>query len=188
MPNILRKYYHRNFLYILIAIILLILSFWVGTAYGTTPQKVRVRPEMIIKRPEFKPSVIVTTTTLPPVVKAKVAVIPDDSSPIKVVEIQIPVADWVAQCHAWASEAGIELPPSAIKLLDRESDCNPTIKNPNSSAGGIPQALPYTKMGCPLEYTDAAAICQLQWFHGYVMQRYGSWDNALAHSSNYGWY
>ncbi len=104
------------------------------------------------------------------------------------IEAQTISADWVAQCHAWAKLAGIDLPPSAITLLDRESDCNPTVRNPNSSAGGIPQALPWTKMGCPLEYSDEAAVCQLKWMHGYVMGRYGGWDQALAHSHRVGWY
>jgi hypothetical protein len=104
------------------------------------------------------------------------------------IEAQTISADWVAQCHAWAKLAGIDLPASAITLLDRESDCNPTVRNPNSSAGGIPQALPWTKMGCVLEYTDEAAVCQLKWMHGYVFGRYGGWDQALAHSHRVGWY
>lgn len=96
------------------------------------------------------------------------------------------VGDWVAQCHAWAKEAGIVLNDSAIKLLERESHCSPTVMNPTSSAGGIPQALPWTKMGC--ELSVAGAPCQLKWFQGYVMGRYGSYEAALAHSYSVGWY
>ncbi len=94
--------------------------------------------------------------------------------------------DWVAQCHAWASMAGITLDNSAIKLLERESHCSPVSRNPTSSAGGIPQALPWTKMGCPLSVEGAP--CQLKWFQGYVLGRYGSYVNALGHSLSKGWY
>lgn len=94
--------------------------------------------------------------------------------------------NWVGQCNAWAAQAGITLDDSAIKLLERESHCNPLARNPSSSAGGIPQALPYTKMGCQLSIEDAP--CQLKWFYNYTINRYGSFANALAHSYSVGWY
>lgn len=94
--------------------------------------------------------------------------------------------DWVTQCRVWASQAGITLDDSAIKLLERESHCSPTVCNPNGVACGIPQALPWTKMGC--ELSAAGAPCQLRWFQNYVFGRYGSFANALAHSYAYGWY
>lgn len=93
---------------------------------------------------------------------------------------------WVEKCHAWAAQAGISLDSSAIKLLERESHCNPLARNPGSSAGGIPQALPWTKMGCPL--SEAGAPCQLKWFQSYVLGRYGSYSAALSHSYSVGWY
>lgn len=124
-----------------------------------------------------------TTTTVPPT-RRKVQETPE-VAPVSIEPLE---GDWVAQCKVWAEMAGIDLPASAITLLDRESDCNPTVRNPNSSAGGIAQALPWTKMGCPLEYSDEAAVCQLKWMHGYVMGRYSSWDQALAHSHRVGWY
>ena len=92
--------------------------------------------------------------------------------------IQAPTGDWVAQCHAWASEAGIVLTDSAIKLIDVESDCNPTIWNKaGSGAGGIPQALPASKMGCTMNYDSISAVCQLRWMNNYV-NRWGGWDGA----------
>lgn len=99
-----------------------------------------------------------------------------------------PTGDWVARCHAWAAQAGTPLNSAAIKLLERESKCDPTARNPYSSAGGIPQALPWTKMGCELSYSDSAAICQLRWFKSYVDNRYGSYEAALAHSYAHNWY
>ena len=95
-------------------------------------------------------------------------------------------ADWVEQCHVWANQAGITLNSAAIKLLERESHCNPLARNPTSSAGGIPQALPWTKMGCPL--SNEGAPCQLRWFNRYVIDRYGSYESALAHSYAVSWY
>jgi len=92
---------------------------------------------------------------------------------------------WVAQCHAWAAQAGISLNASAIKLLERESHCSPTAWNP-SGAGGIPQALPFSKTGCVLSVSGA--VCQLRWMWQYVQGRYGSWEAALSHSLRYSWY
>ena len=124
-----------------------------------------------------------TTTTVPPT-RRKVQETPE-VAPVSIEPLE---GDWVAQCKVWAEMAGIDLPASAITLLDRESDCNPTVRNPNSSAGGIAQALPWTKMGCGLSWSDEDAVCQLKWMHGYVMGRYSSWENALAHSHRVGWY
>lgn len=96
--------------------------------------------------------------------------------------------DWVAQCHAWAAMAGISLPPAAINLIQRESECSPTVCNPNGIACGIAQALPWTKMGCALAHTDSAAICQLKWMQSYVFGRYGSWDAAWSFWLKNAWY
>lgn len=95
---------------------------------------------------------------------------------------------WVDRCHAWAAQAGMSLNQSAIKLLERESKCSPTAWNASSGAGGIPQALPFSKTGCKLEMSDSAAVCQLQWFRSYVVNRYGSYEAALAHSYANNWY
>lgn len=97
-----------------------------------------------------------------------------------------PSGDWVTNCHTWAAQAGITLNTAAIKLLERESHCNPRAWNASSGAGGIPQALPFSKTGC--ELSEAGAPCQLRWFQGYVMARYGSYEAALAHSYSHGWY
>lgn len=119
-------------------------------------------------------------------------ILTDGSCKDKVVAAPRPVVtvsgSWVDQCHAWAAMAGISLNSYAIKLLERESKCNPTAYN-KSGAGGIPQALPYTKMGCgALVYSDTTAICQLRWFQSYVFSRYGSYQAALAHSYKFNWY
>lgn len=121
-----------------------------------------------------------STTTLPPVKKKQPLPAPIETPR----QVAAPQGDWVAQCHAWAAQAGIELPPAAITLIDRESDCGPTAQNPTSSACGIAQNI----RGCNSPGYGYDPIAQLKWMHGYVMGRYGSWENALAHSLSKNWY
>jgi len=100
-----------------------------------------------------------------------------------------PQSDWVKQCNLWMDQAGVALGSdraNALYVIDHESDCNPSARNPSSSAGGIPQALPYTKMGCPMD--ASGAICQLQWMQGYVTARYGGWAGAVTFKKAHGWY
>lgn len=103
--------------------------------------------------------------------------------------------NWVAQCHAWASQAGIAIPEAGIELIDRESDCDPCVVNGGvpwvirdcgyngEKAYGIPQALPSYKTGC-----GSDPVCQVVWMHDYVFERYGGWEQALAHSYANNWY
>lgn len=63
-----------------------------------------------------------------------------------------------------------------------ESGCNASAINPSSGAGGVGQALPFSKTGCSLG--DYA--CQNIWFTGYANSTYGGWAGAysfwIAHS------
>lgn len=86
-------------------------------------------------------------------------------------------------CASWMKEAGITNPTAQI-LIGRESGCNPGAINPSSGACGIPQALPCSKMNCSL----SDPVCQLRWMENYVMNRYGSWENAKAHHDANNWY
>lgn len=100
-----------------------------------------------------------------------------------------PSGDWVTRCKRWAEMAGVPLNSWAIELIGRESSCNPTVWNyGGSGAGGIPQALPASKMGCGMTWADADAICQLRWMENYVFARYGSWQNAVAFHDRMNWY
>ena len=68
-------------------------------------------------------------------------------------------------------------------LVQKESGWNPNARNA-SGACGLAQALPCNKVpGNPLD-----PINSLNWMHGYVMGRYGSWEKAVAHSKSRGWY
>lgn len=59
-------------------------------------------------------------------------------------------------------------------IISKESGWNPLARNASSGAGGLPQALPYSKTGCA--WGDA--VCQLKWANGYAIGRYGSWARA----------
>lgn len=68
-------------------------------------------------------------------------------------------------------------------LFKAESAYDPTVIN-YAGAGGLCQSLPYTKMGCPLEQTEEAMTCQVNWCTQYSVSRYGSplkaWNFWLA--------
>ena len=69
-------------------------------------------------------------------------------------------------------------------LVQKESGWNPNARNRSSGACGLAQALPCSKVpGNPHDPVDS-----LNWMHGYVMRRYGSWANAVQHSKTKGWY
>jgi len=61
-------------------------------------------------------------------------------------------------------------------IYAKESGNNPGAINASSGACGLGQALPCSKMPCSL--SDYA--CQDNFFTGYMLHRYGSWENARA--------
>lgn len=87
-------------------------------------------------------------------------------------------------CGEWIAGAGITDVNNAVDLINRESHCNPYSVNKSSGACGVGQELPCGKSGC--ELGDGA--CQVRWMNGYVLGRYGSWANAIAHHNATGWY
>lgn len=87
-------------------------------------------------------------------------------------------------CEQWIAQAGITDVANARELIRRESGCNPNAINKSSGACGVAQELPCGKSGCSLG--DGA--CQVAWMHRYVMSRYKSWANAIAHHNAENWY
>lgn len=75
-----------------------------------------------------------------------------------------------------------------VVLWNRESGWNPRADNPTSSAYGIPQALPGSKMASAGSDWRTNPITQVKWGLGYIAGRYGSPCNALGHSNSHGWY
>jgi hypothetical protein len=73
-------------------------------------------------------------------------------------------------------------------LWERESHWNVYADNPSSSAYGIPQALPGSKMSSAGADWATNPITQIRWGLGYIEDRYGSPCGAWGHSESHGWY
>lgn len=75
-----------------------------------------------------------------------------------------------------------------VTLWTRESNWNYRSDNPNSSAYGIPQALPGSKMASEGSDWRTNPETQIKWGLRYIKSRYGTPCAALEHSYDYGWY
>jgi len=73
-------------------------------------------------------------------------------------------------------------------LYTRESNWTYNADNPTSSAYGIPQALPGSKMSTAGADWATNPVTQIRWGLGYIRDRYGSPCGAWAHSQSVGWY
>jgi hypothetical protein len=73
-------------------------------------------------------------------------------------------------------------------LYSRESGWRVDANNPYSSAYGIPQALPGSKMASAGSDWETNPVTQIRWGLGYIQDRYGSPCGAWAHSQGHGWY
>jgi len=73
-------------------------------------------------------------------------------------------------------------------LWTRESNWNVHADNPHSSAYGIPQALPGSKMSSAGPDWANNAVTQIKWGLGYIEDRYGSPCSAWGHSQSHGFY
>ncbi|UMG91379.1 hypothetical protein [Nocardioides sp. TF02-7] len=73
-------------------------------------------------------------------------------------------------------------------LWTRESNWNPYADNPTSSAYGIPQSLPGSKMASAGADWATNPVTQITWGLGYIRDRYGSPCSAWGHSESHGWY
>ena len=70
----------------------------------------------------------------------------------------------------------------------RESRWIVTADNPNSSAYGIPQALPGAKMASFGSDWRTNAATQIRWGLDYVHDRYGTPCQAWSFKRGHGWY
>jgi hypothetical protein len=78
--------------------------------------------------------------------------------------------------------------PALNALWEKESGWNPRADNPTSSAYGIPQALPGSKMASAGRDWRTNAATQIRWGLGYIRDIYGRPTNAWAHSQAHNWY
>src|SRR5690606_1994220 len=74
------------------------------------------------------------------------------------------------------------------KLWERESNWLWYADNPTSSAYGIPQSLPGSKMASAGANWKTNAGTQINWGLGYIKGRYGNPAKAWGHSESHGWY
>ncbi|ORM91146.1 phage tail tape measure protein [Lentilactobacillus parabuchneri] len=90
----------------------------------------------------------------------------------------------------WLEQAG--MPRSwwsyVSAIINRESKWDPKANNPTSSAYGIPQALPGSKMRSAGSDWRTNPITQLRWMKSYIKDRYGSAQNAWRIRQTRGWY
>jgi hypothetical protein len=84
------------------------------------------------------------------------------------------------------------MPTSEFSCVDniwsQESRWNVHADNPYSSAYGIPQALPGSKMSSAGPDWQNSAETQIRWGLGYIRDRYGSACAAWSYKQSHGWY
>ncbi|WP_198653821.1 aggregation-promoting factor C-terminal-like domain-containing protein [Actinocorallia populi] len=74
------------------------------------------------------------------------------------------------------------------RLWTKESNWNHRAYNPSSGAGGIPQALPASKMGSAGSDWRTNPKTQIKWGLRYIKGRYGTPCGAWAHFQSRNWY
>ena len=74
------------------------------------------------------------------------------------------------------------------KLWERESNWRHTADNPKSSAYGIPQALPGSKMASEGSDWETNPKTQIRWGLRYIESRYSNPCNAWQHFTKKNWY
>lgn len=100
------------------------------------------------------------------------------------------VSDPKTLARALMSQYGLD--PAQFDCLDniwsQESGWNVHADNPSSSAYGIPQALPGSKMASAGPNWADSAETQIRWGLGYIKGRYGSACSAWSFKQGAGWY
>lgn len=74
------------------------------------------------------------------------------------------------------------------RLWTKESNWRWDADNPSSSAYGIPQALPGSKMSSAGADWETNPVTQIRWGLGYIDARYGTPCSAWGHSQSNNWY
>ena len=121
---------------------------------------------------------------------AKVAALSTATGVVTSHSRQLSVADPRGVARALLPEFGFA--DSQFGCLDslwmRESGWRWNADNPSSSAYGIPQALPGSKMSSAGADWETNAETQIRWGLGYIAGRYGTPCAAWSHSESVGWY
>lgn len=121
---------------------------------------------------------------------AKAAALSNDAGVVTTHSRQISTADPRGLARVIMGEFGFT--DSQFGCLDslwaRESGWRWNADNPSSSAYGIPQALPGSKMASAGADWETNPETQIRWGLGYIAGRYGTPCAAWGHSERVGWY
>jgi hypothetical protein len=121
---------------------------------------------------------------------AKAAVLSNASGVAVTTTEDLTVADPRTLARALMPAYGLS--SSEFSCLDyiwtQESNWNVHADNPSSSAYGIPQALPGSKMASAGDNWENSAETQIRWGLGYIKKRYGTACNAAGFKHRAGWY
>lgn len=120
----------------------------------------------------------------------KAAALSTESGVVTTHSREVSMEDPRAMARALLPEFGFA--DSQFNCLDmlwiRESNWRWDADNPTSSAHGIPQALPGSKMATAGADWETNPETQIKWGLGYIKNRYGSPCAAWGHSQRVGWY
>ena len=149
-----------------------------GNQVAQAAQETQTPEPTVEPTPEATPAPTVAPTPVPPPIATPAP------KPVYVAQSTKPV---VSGTHEqWMTAAGI--PQSDWQyvevLVQRESSWNPSAFNKSSGSCSLVQALPCSKI--PGNWQDP--VNALRWGNSYVVARYTTWQNALAHSFQYNWY
>jgi hypothetical protein len=112
------------------------------------------------------------------------------SGPARTRTVDLSSADPRTLAKALMPQFGMS--PSDFGCIDaiwsQESGWNIHADNPSSSAYGIPQALPGSKMSSAGPDWENNPVTQIKWGLGYIKERYGSACGAAAYKRSHGTY
>jgi hypothetical protein len=122
--------------------------------------------------------------------KAKVSALADTSGRARTRVERIKPTDPKDLARALMPEYGLSAGEFGCldNIWSQESGWNIHADNPSSSAYGIPQALPGSKMSSAGPDWANNAETQIRWGLGYIRDRYGSACGAWSFKSGHGWY
>lgn len=120
----------------------------------------------------------------------RAAAFSDDAGAAKVKSVDLTVADPQALTRALMPLYGLSSAQFGCidSIWSQESNWNVHADNPHSSAYGIPQALPGSKMSSAGPNWQDNAETQIRWGLNYIKNRYGSACAAWSFKQSHGWY
>jgi hypothetical protein len=121
---------------------------------------------------------------------AKVAALAGDEIPADADSVDLAGADPRTIAQALLPEFGFAADQFSCldSLYTGESGWRVDADNPTSSAYGIPQALPGSKMASAGPDWATNPVTQIRWGLGYIRDRYGTPCGAWSFKSGHGWY